>query len=60
MMADILFEIIKTDKKVKGSRLAFAMLDALSHLIVYPMEIDDRLKIMFEDYLEETHEYYND
>ncbi len=57
---DILFEIIKTDKKVKGSRLAFAMLDALSHLIVYPMEIDDRLKIMFEDYLEETHEYYND
>lgn len=55
-----LFSIIKTDKKVKGSKLAFAMLDALSHLIVYPMEIDEKLKGMFEDYLEETHEYYND
>ncbi len=55
-----LFAIIKTDKKVKGNKLAFAMLDEPSHLIVYPMEIDDKLRGMFEDYLEETHEYYND
>ena len=43
-----------------GNKLAFAMLDEPSHLIVYPMEIDDKLRGMFEDYLEETHEYYND
>lgn len=54
-----LFEIIKTDKKVKGNKLAFALPDALSHLIVYPLEIDEKLKEMFENYLEETHEYYN-
>lgn len=56
---DLLFEIIKTDKKVRGNKLAFAMLDSFSHLIVYPMEIDEKLKGMFEDYLEETHEYYS-
>lgn len=55
---DKLFEIIKTDKKVRGNMLSFAMLDAPSHLIVYPMKIDDNLKKMFVKYLEETHAYY--
>ena len=54
-----LFEIIKTDKKVKGNILSFAMLDAPSHLIVYPMGIDEKLENLFLDYIEETHEYYN-
>lgn len=53
-----LFDIIKTDKKVKGNTMSFAMLNAPSHLIVYPMQIDDRLKSLFLDYLKETHEYY--
>lgn len=53
-----LFEIIKTDKKVNGNILNFALLDGLSHLIVYPMSIDDKLKEMFLDYVKETHEYY--
>ena len=53
-----LFEIIKTDKKVKGNTMSFAMLNAPSHLIVYPMQIDDKLKSLFLDYLKETHEYY--
>lgn len=54
-----LFEIIRTDKKVKGNILSFAMLDGSSHLIVYPMALDDKLEKMFLDYIEETHEYYN-
>lgn len=53
-----LFEIIKTDKKVNGSILNFALLDGPSHLIVYPMSIDDKLKEMFLNYIEETHGYY--
>lgn len=53
-----LFEIIKTDKKVKGNILNFAMLDAVSHLIVYPMPLDRKLETLFLDYIEETDEYY--
>lgn len=56
--SDELFEIIKTDKKVKGNKLNFALLDGESHLIVYPIEMDESLKKLFEDYLEETHVYY--
>lgn len=54
-----LFDIIKTDKKVKGNVLNFAMLDGESHLIVYPMQLDYKLEKLFLDYIEETHEYYN-
>lgn len=54
-----LFEIIKTDKKVRGNVLNFAMLDALSHLIVYPMNIDEKLKNTFLEYVKETDEYYS-
>lgn len=54
-----LFEIIRTDKKVKGNMLSFAMLDNLSHLMVYPIEIDEKLKNMFLGYIRETHEYYS-
>ncbi len=53
-----LFEIIKTDKKVKGDTMSFAMLNAPSHLIVYPMQIDEKLKSLFLNYLKGTHEYY--
>ena len=54
-----LFEIIKTDKKVHDNVINFAMLDGESHLIVYPMQIDDALKNMFMDFIRETHEYYS-
>lgn len=54
-----LFEIIKTDKKVRGNVLNFAMLNGTSHLIVYPMTLNQKLEKMFWDYIEETHEYYN-
>lgn len=54
-----LFDIIRTDKKALGSVLNFAMLDAPSHLIVRPMEINEQLARLFQDYLEETHEYYH-
>lgn len=57
---DNLFEIIKTDKKVKGNILNFALLDGVSHLIVYPIVIDEGLKQIFYEYLGETHEYYCD
>lgn len=54
-----LFEIIKTDKKVRNGIINLAVLDAPSHLIVYPMPIDNRLCDIFLDYLKETHEYYS-
>lgn len=53
-----LFSIIKTDKKVKGDFLSFALLDGPSHLIVCPIKIDQDLYSMFQEYLGETHEYY--
>lgn len=56
----VLFEIIRTDKKARNDTISFAMLDGPSHLIVYPMKIDDRLRAMFLAYLKETHDYYND
>ena len=54
-----LFEITKTDKKVAGNILNFALLNGRSHLIVYPLQLDDKLEKQFEQYLKETHEYYN-
>ena len=53
-----LYEIIKTDKKVKDNTIYLALLDRLSHLSIVPMKIDDQLEKMFRDYLEETHVYY--
>ena len=53
-----LFDIIKTDKKVKGNTIFFALLKGESRLVVYPMEINEILYEMFIDYLRETHEYY--
>lgn len=53
-----LFEIIKTDKKVKNNTISLAILDAPSHLVVHPMEINENLKSYYLDYLRETHEYY--
>lgn len=53
-----LFDIIKTDKKVKGNTIYLAVLDGPSHLIIYPMEINDSFEAMFEEYIKETHEYY--
>ena len=57
--AKILFEIIKTDKKVRDHVMNFALLNGKSRLIVYPIEIDESLKNIFYDYIRETHEYYN-
>lgn len=54
-----LFEIIKTDKKVRGDVLNFAFLDGRSHLGVYPVKIDGELKGLFMDYIADTHDYYN-
>lgn len=54
-----LFEIIKTDKKVKGNTIHLALLNGRSNLIVYPLNIDDKLEEVFRKYLKETHEYYN-
>lgn len=53
-----LFELIKTDKKVKNNTIYFAALKGHSELFVYPMEIDDKLSDYFGEYLETTHEYY--
>ena len=53
-----LFEITKTDKKVVGDLLNFALLNGKSHLVVYPLSLDGRLEQLFRQYLKETHEYY--
>lgn len=55
-----LFNIIRTDKKVKGNVLNFALLDGPSHLVVYPIEMDQSLYELFQHYLEDNHEYYCD
>ena len=52
-----LFDILRTDKKVKGNRLSFALLDGPSHLGVYPIALDSRLYELFQGYLEEDHGY---
>lgn len=56
--SDKLFEMIRTDKKVRGNELFFAMLNGASRLVIHSMKIDDRLNGLFENYLEETHAYY--
>jgi 3-dehydroquinate synthase len=57
--AEMLFNIIKTDKKVKSNTIHLALLNRISHLIIHPMEIDSTLLSFFIDYLKETHEYYS-
>lgn len=54
-----LFELIRTDKKVKNNTIYLAVPDRLSHLIIYPMEINHCLKELLKGYLEDTHGYYN-
>jgi 3-dehydroquinate synthase len=55
-----LFRIIATDKKVRGNVIHFAVPDNPGHLIVHPLDIDERLESTFKEYLNETHEYYSD
>jgi len=54
-----LFKILYTDKKVKNNTVFLALADKISNLIIYPMELDEKLEGYFEDYLEETHVYYS-
>ena len=57
---DDMFGIISTDKKVRGNVLSFAMPDGKGGLVIHPMNIDGRLKSLFAEYLNTTHEYYSD
>lgn len=54
-----LFEIIKTDKKVKNNTIYLALLNKISNLIIYPMNINENMEQLFLSYLEDTHEYYS-
>lgn len=54
----VLFAIVKTDKKVKGDVISLALPDRKGHLTVYPMHLDKHMEELLEDFLEETHEYY--
>ena len=54
-----LFEIIKTDKKVRGDSLNFALLTGSGHLEVYPLALDHVLEERFYHYLMETHHAYS-
>lgn len=56
---DLLFDIISSDKKVRGNTINFAIPNAPCHLMVYPMKLDQHLKNRFLQYLEHTHEYYS-
>lgn len=53
-----LFSIIKTDKKVRGNIINFALLNKISNLMIHPVVIDEQLVKLFKDYLCETHKYY--
>lgn len=55
---EVLFEMIKTDKKVKGNTVSMALLEQRSRLGIHPMHIDEKMKKLFLDYIGETHEYY--
>lgn len=53
-------QILSTDKKVKNNTVYLILLEKLSHLIIKPMELDEKLEGLFKQYLEKTHEYYCD
>ena len=55
-----LFELIKTDKKFKNGQINLAILDNPSHLVIYPMTLSEHTYNLFEEYLRDTNEYYND
>lgn len=55
-----LFSLVKMDKKIKDSTIYLALLDRISHLTIYPMDIKGNLYQLFGDYLEETHAFYSD
>lgn len=52
--------ILRTDKKAKNNEISLILLKCLSQLIIYPVDIDEKLEQLFQEYLEETHEYYCD
>lgn len=54
-----IFELIKTDKKFKNGQISFALQDAPSHLVIHPMKLDEHTYNLFEEYLRDTHEFYN-
>ena len=53
-----IFAIIKTDKKVRGNTLSFALLNGKSRLCVHPLNLDEILFENFKKYLVDTHAYY--
>lgn len=55
-----LFELIKTDKKFKNGQISFALPDGPSHLVIYPMTLDEHAYNLFEEYLRDTNGFYND
>lgn len=53
-----LFNYVKSDKKVKGDVLNFALLDGRSHLDIYPIKLDENLYQLFVAFLRTTHTYF--
>lgn len=58
--SDELYEIISTDKKVKNNTIYLAVPKSIGELSIYPMDLDEKLRKIFKDYLESTHEFYCD
>lgn len=54
-----LFGILSSDKKVKNNMVYLVLPRELGCLDIVPMSLDDKLKGLFVDYLEETHDYYS-
>lgn len=55
---DAMFNMILTDKKLRGNTLSFAMPNGSGSLTIHPMEVDGKLKQYFLDYLASTHAFY--
>ena len=53
-----LFEILKTDKKANGNCINFALLSGKSKLVIAPVELNEELFQVFEEYLKTTHDWY--
>lgn len=54
----LLFNYVKSDKKVKGDVLYFALLDGKSHLGIYPITLNEVLYRIFVEYLSTTHQFF--
>ena len=53
-----IIKILSADKKVRQNTVYLVLLSQFSKLVIHPMELNEELQELFDDYLNETHTYY--